>query len=119
MNDSNIRRVANLYTAFQLRNGGRGPKDESEFKSFIERDMSKRKLEMMGVNPADIEGLFRSDRDGQPFVIRYGVHGGLTTTEPVVFEQEGRDGSRKVAFTNGPVEEVDNARYEQLLKGTK
>lgn len=119
MNDSNIRRVANLYTAFQIRNSGRGPKDESEFKSFIERDMSKRKLEMMGINPSDIEGLFQSERDGKPFVIRYGVSGGLTTTEPVVFEQEGREGKRKVAFTNGPVEEVDNARYEQLLKGGK
>lgn len=119
MNDSNIRRVANLYTAFQIRNSGRGPKDEAEFKSFIERDMSKRKLEMMGINPTDIEDLFRSERDGKPFVIRYGVSGGLTTTEPVVFEQEGREGRRKVAFTNGPVEEVDNARYEQLLKGGK
>jgi hypothetical protein len=119
MNDSNIRRVANLYTAFQLRNGGRGPKNEGEFKQFIQQTMSKRKLEMMQVDPNNVEALFRSERDGKPFVVRYGVSGGLTSTEPVVFEQEGRDGMRQVAFTNGPVEDANNSRYEELLKGRR
>jgi hypothetical protein len=35
---------------------------------------------------------------------------------PVVFEQQGSDGKRRVAFTNGAVEEVDTARYEALMK---
>jgi hypothetical protein len=117
MNDSNIRRVANLYTAFQLRNGGRGPKNEAEFKQFIQQKMSKQKLAMMQVDPNDVEGLFRSERDGKPFTVRYGVSGGLTSTAPVVFEQEGRDGMRQVAFTNGPVEDVNDARYGELLQG--
>jgi hypothetical protein len=34
-----------------------------------------------------------------------------------VFEQEGVEGKRLVAFTNGPVEEVDAARYDELMKG--
>lgn len=119
MNDSNIRRLANLYVAHQTRHGGSGPKDEQAFKEFIRKGIARHRLEMMLVDPEKLEDLFRSERDGKPFVIRYGVSGGLTTTEPVVFEQEGRDGKRKVAFTNGPVEEVDNARYEQLLKGGK
>ena len=35
---------------------------------------------------------------------------------PVVFEQQGIDGKRLVAFTNGAVEEVDEARYQELMK---
>jgi hypothetical protein len=119
MNDSNIRRVANLYTAFQIRKGFAGPKDEAAFKQFIERDMSPKKLQLMQVDPAQVDNLFTSERDGKPFTVRYGVQGGIGVVAAVVFEQQGKDGKRQVGFTGGTVEEVDDARYGQLLKGTR
>jgi hypothetical protein len=117
MNNSNIRRVANLYNAFQLRKGMRGPKDKAEFTKFIQQEMSPVKLERMLVDKSNIESLFTSERDQQPFVIRYGVPGGLGSAEAVVFETDGEDGLREVAFTNGTVQEMESAAYEQHLQG--
>jgi hypothetical protein len=117
MNNSSIRRVANLYNAFQLRKGMKGPKDKTEFTSFIQNEMSPVKLERMQVDKTNIEGLFTSERDEQPFEIRYGVGGGLGSANAVVFEKEGVDGMRQVAFTNGTVEEMAAAQYDEHLQG--
>jgi hypothetical protein len=59
----------------------------------------------------------KSERDEQPFVIRYGVNGGLGSKDAVVFEKVAVDGLRQVGFTNGPVEEMAAAEYEQHLQG--
>ena len=116
MNDSNIKRVANLYMAYQFRKGMKGPADEATFKKFIQSEMPARKLELMRVDKNNVEGLFKSERDGEPFQVRYGLSGGPSTVFAVVFEKTGQGGKRLVAFTNGSVEEADPARYEQLLK---
>src|SRR4051812_37287685 len=109
MNTSNVQRVANLYTAHQTYKGGRGPANEAEFKEFITQ-FDKEKLQMMGVNPGELAGLFTSERDGKPLKVRYNVGGGRGAVAPVVFEQDGKDGKRQVGFTgNAKVEEVDAA----------
>ncbi len=115
-NNSNIRRLGNLYKAYQLRHGNQGPANEDGFKEFLQ-GMSPARLEIMQVDPNNIDGLFVSEQDGQPFVVRYEVSGGIGSVDPVVFEQSGSDGRRQVGFTNGTVEEVDDARYDQLLNG--
>jgi hypothetical protein len=117
MNNSNIRRVANLYNAFQLRKGMKGPKDKAAFTSFIQQEMSPIKLERMQVDKNNVEALLISERDNQPFVIRYGVGGGLGSANAVIFEKQGVDGIRQVAFTNGKVEEMAADKYEQHLQG--
>ena len=117
MNTSNIQRVANIYSAFQNYKGGRGPKDEAEFKAFI-KDFDPEKLKMMGIDPGNVDGLFVSERDGQPFKVRYKVGGGRGAVAPVVFEQAGAEGKKQVAFTgNSKVEDADDATYQKLLAG--
>jgi hypothetical protein len=116
MNSSNIQRVGNLYAAFQNYHEGRGPKDEAEFKGFV-KSFDSRKLAMMGVDPNNVDSLFTSERDGQPFKLRYKVNGGRGSVDAVVFEQTGEAGKRQVAFTGGTVEDEDNAAYQQLLAG--
>ena len=117
MNDSNIKRVANLYMAHQFRKGMRGPADEAAFKNFIQNEMAPRKLEMMQVDRNKVDELFTSERDGQPFQLRYGISGGPSAKLAVVFEQQGDGGKRLVAFTDGTVEEADEARYRELQDG--
>src|SRR5215213_10584823 len=97
MNDMKIKQLANLYMAHQTRNGSNGPKDEVGFREFIQKKMPAHRLEMMRVDPAKIDDLFVSDRDGQPFVIKYGQSGGVMSKTPVVFEKEGKDGTLQVA----------------------
>ena len=115
-NDSNIKRLANLYNSYQSRHGSQGPKDEAQFKNYIQNDMPVHRLELMQVDPNNIDGLFSSERDGQPFLVRYGVNAGSGWIVAVVFEQQGKSDGRQVAFTNGTVEMVDEARYQQLLE---
>lgn len=119
MNDTRIKQLANLYMAHQTRNGSNGPKDEAAFKSFIQNGMAPHRLEMMRVDPAKVDDLFVSQRDGQPFVVKYGQSGGIMSKIPVVFEKDGKNGTRQVAFTNGQVEDVDGARYQELLQSGK
>jgi hypothetical protein len=113
MNKSNIQRVANMYTAFQTYKAGRGPKSEAEFKDFIAH-FDAAKLQMMGINPADLGGLFTSERDGKPLKVRYGVGGGRGSVDAVVFEQDGLAGKKLVGFTAGKVDEVDDLTWQQL-----
>jgi hypothetical protein len=116
MNGSNIQRLSNLYAAHQNIKAGTGPKDEAAFKAFI-KDFDKNKLEMMGVDPNNLDALFKSERDGQPFKIRYKVGGGRGSVDPVIFEASGKGGKKQVGFTGGKVEDVDDAQYAQLWSG--
>jgi hypothetical protein len=119
MNDTRIKQLANLYMAHQIRNGSNGPKDEAAFKSFIQKGMPSHRLEMMRVDPNKVDDLFVSERDGQPFVIKYGQSGGVMSKLPVVFEKDGQAGKRQVAYTNGKAVEVDEGRYQELLQNGK
>lgn len=116
MNDTNLKRLANLYAAHQNLQGGKGPKGEAEFKGYI-RGFDPTKLGMMGVDPNNVDAVFTSDRDGQPFKVRYGVGGGRGSSDAVVFEAAGKDGLRQVGFTDGKVQEVGDAEYKTLLAG--
>lgn len=117
MNTSNIKRVANMYSAFQNYKGGSGPTDDAEFKAFI-KAFDPAKLSMMGIDANNLDALFTSERDSKPFFIRYKLGGGKGSEAAVVFEQDGKDGKKQVAFTgNSKVEDVDDATYAQLRAG--
>lgn len=116
-NDSNIQRLANLYEAFQSRHNWRGPKDEEDFKSFL-KGWNPKKLTSIGADPNAIDDLFVSDRDGEPFKIRYGVPGHIMGSDAaVVFETTGVDGLRMVGFLNMTKREVDATEYDRLWSG--
>ena len=115
-NQENIQRLANLYGGYQSRHGWMGPKDKETFLAFIQ-SIHERKLERMGIDKSEIDGLFVSPRDNEEFKIRYGVAGGMGASAPVVFEATGEDGKRKVAFTAMRNEEVNAERYDLLWSG--
>lgn len=120
-NKSNIQRLANFYAGYQngyamTKGGGNGPSDEAEFKEYI-KNYPADKLKMMGVDAGKIDALFTSERDGKPFKVRYKVGGGRGSVAPVIFEQDGKDGKKQVAFTGGKVEDADQATYEQYFAG--
>jgi hypothetical protein len=114
VNSTNIQRLANLYFTYQTQNEWRGPADEAAFKSFI-RSYNPQKLTRIGVDANAIDSLFTSERDGRPFKIRYGVKGSaMGSSEPVIFESLGVDGTRQVGFLNMTQTLVDEAEYESL-----
>lgn len=115
LNDTNIKRIANLYTAYQNRNGFVGPKNEAALKAFVAKQMAPDKLAMMGIDSMNIDQHFTSERDGKKFKVKFGVKGGIGVVAAVAFEEVGVDGQRQVAFTNSTKAELaDPTRYEQL-----
>ena len=116
MNDSRIKQLANLFRFYQATNGWVGPKDEATLRTFVQA-APRKNLDMMGIDPAGFEELLVSDRDGKPFAVRWGVSIGPMEEQAVVFEAEGRDGKRLVAFTGARTEEVDAEKYAKLFAG--
>jgi len=114
LNESNVQRLTNLYFAYQKKFDLIGPKDEQDFRQFVQ-GISAEKLTRIGLDPSSIDAVFVSERDGQPYKIRYRVKGNIRgSDEPVVFESQGVDGKRMVGFLNMTQREVDAAEYEQL-----
>jgi hypothetical protein len=116
-NNSNIQRLANLYVAFQSEHDWRGPNDETEFKTYLS-SVAPAKLERIGIDPNNLDALFISERDSQPFAIRYGVRGSVMgSAEPVIFEATGDGNGRLVGFLNMTEREVDPTEYDTLKSG--
>ena len=114
-NSTNIQRVTNLYLAYQANNNWIGPADEAALKDFI-RGLPESQLTRIGVNPGQLDELFISDRDSQPFKIRYKILGNVRgSEEPVVFEAEGSGGQRMVGFLNMSQREVDSAEADAMF----
>jgi hypothetical protein len=114
LNGSNVQRLVNLYFAYQKKYEFNGPKDEQDFRQFVQ-GISSEKLQRIGVDAASIDSIFVSERDGQPFKIRYRVKGNIRgSNEPVVFESQGADGKRIVGFLDMTQREVDAVEYDQL-----
>lgn len=118
-NATNLRRLASLYMEYQSANNWRGPEDEAQFKKFIQ-GISPPRLARVGVDANKLDELFVSERDGQPFKIRYKVPGNVRgSTEPVVFETTGEGGTRMVGFLDMQQREVDATEYDRLFAGNK
>lgn len=116
-NDMNIKRVSSLYAVFQGQHKYKGPKDEAEFKSFISQQNEKH-LKRIGVDPSKLDELFLSERDNQPFNIRWElVCQPRSAPKPIVFEKDGVDGKYMVAFSSYVCKEVDKAEYDRLWEG--
>jgi len=114
MNSSNIKRVANLFGAWQNSHGGQGPKDMESIKAFAE-GIPPDALQNMKIEPTKLDALFISERDGKPFKIKFGAARSLMGPHiAVVFEEKGIDDKKQVAWTNAQVREVDDAEYQQL-----
>jgi hypothetical protein len=114
-NSNNIQRLSNLYLAFQSENGRVGPADDASLKEFI-RGLPPNTLTRIGVEPGNVDAIFVSERDGQPFKLRYKVVGSMMgSNEPVVFESEGVDDKKMVGFLNMTQREVDSAEYDSLF----
>ena len=120
----NGRRLVALYTRFMASpsrpvsgpNDFKGPTDESEFRAFIGK-LPQESLADMGITNPDAEELFKSERDGQPFRIRYGIKGGLNTVYAVLCETKGLNGKIKVYKSNGSSMEVAADEVEASMTG--
>jgi hypothetical protein len=121
MNDSNGKRLANLYAIHQARHGWVGPANKAAFVKFIQKDMHPTELAGTGVDPGSLDSLFVSERDKEPFFIRYGVEAPswAVSRQAVVFEEKGAGGRIAVFMTGPKVIEVSAGEIEAYREGKK
>jgi hypothetical protein len=109
-----IKALTILYGRFFQSHQGKPPADEAEFRAFVET-VSAEDIAELGAK--DLSKLWTSVRDGQPYVVTYG---NLTNPQGpagpvVIYEKIGSGGKRFVGTSLGNVEEVDEARFRELV----
>jgi hypothetical protein len=116
-NKTNIQRLTNLYSRHQLFHAGKGPASEQEFRKYI-GSLDAETLKKIGVDAANLDKLFISERDGQPFKVVYNVTGSTRgSNDAVVFEQNGKDGVKEVGFTSLTVKKLNDSEISALQSG--
>ena len=111
-----LRHLAILYGKYRNAHRGAPPRDEADFKKFI-TGLDPAQLAAAGVTAAEVDTLFVSPRDGQPYDVRYNdppPAAGPDGPAAVVAEKVGKGGKRMVAYSTGQVDEVDEAQYQKV-----
>jgi hypothetical protein len=112
-----LQKIGNFYGPYCFANGMRGPTSEAQFRDYI-RKCPPLQLQTLDVNPNDLDPLFKSDRDQQPFVLRFGLSlagpGGKAAKDVVAYERAGRNGKRLALYTTGRVEMLPESAVKDL-----
>jgi hypothetical protein len=112
---STIKALALLYGRYVGQHRGQPPANEAEFRKFIE-DQGPESLTSLGIS--DPAKLWISSRDKEPYVVIYGpltAPPGPAGQPVVIYERKGSGGNRLVASSLGAFEEVNDARFRELV----
>ena len=112
---ANLQQVAILLGKYQGANKGKMPAHVDELKKFVKANPN------VAAAPIDVETVFVSPRDQEPFVlVQAQSKGGIPPPHiktMIAHEKTGQSGRRYVAYATAEVEEVDEARFNELLAG--
>jgi hypothetical protein len=114
---SSLKPLAAFYGKFVNQHGGKPPGNEAELKAFLKEPKNAESLRLE-FKVADVDAMFISPRDNQPYVVIYGTLSGPPGPggAPVIaHEKTGVEGKRFVASALGAVEEVDEARFRGMV----
>jgi hypothetical protein len=107
-----LSKLFNLYRAYAEKNQ-KPPANEEALRGFGQKlTPTERADRLIG---DDLEGIFTSPRDGQKFVVQYGMKPDPGRSRALAWEVTGQNGMRCVALTMGYVVEYD----EQTLNESK
>jgi len=119
--EKRIRALGMMYLRYSSSNVGR-KQSVDQLKVFIQK-VPANELEPFGVQTSDIDSLFVSPRDGQPYVIRFGTP--LTPPSPnapaavVIYEATGENGKRWTFDAIGGVAELDETAFAKRVPDAK
>ena len=107
-NQLHIETVASWYQAYRSKNG-KAPPNEEALVAFIQAEQKQRG------ETVDLQQLLTSPRDGKKYVINYKPNSTSLDRNVAVYEQEGYEGKKWLAFENKWSEEVDDAKLQEYL----
>jgi hypothetical protein len=115
-NDRNLQALSVLYGKYSRSNRGVGPPNEVEFRKYVS-GLPQSELAPLNLNSSNVDSIFRSPRDNQPYGIAWNVRGTVPSPNSsgtmVIWEQAGVGGKRMVADVLGKIEEIDEATFNQ------
>lgn len=117
--EMSLQKLVVVYGQYLRDHRGDAPADEPAFRKSIE-GLSEAERSGRGLN--DIDALFTSPRDKQPYVVRYGGKIGAPGPDGapwVAHEKTGQGGKQYVGFATGQMEEVDEKRLQEILSKQK
>ncbi len=110
-----MRGLSAVYLDFAAATG-KGPANEQQLLGHI-KNVPQFLLAKSGITPSTTSRAFVSERDGEPFVIRYGV--GICQQKRsaaiIACEKKGNAGTRYVAFADGHVDCIDEGAAKELM----
>jgi hypothetical protein len=104
-----IETVAGWYYSYRAAHDGKAPSNEKEFAAFIERELKETGQTI------DIQQLLTSPRDGHKYVVNYKPNSSSPHKNVSVYEREGIQGKKWLAFDNKWSEEVDDTKLQEYL----
>jgi hypothetical protein len=108
-----IRKLGSLYHDFGATQHKK-PANMEELKAWAKK-LPKTRLADLGIE--DVEAIFVSPRDNQPYVL---VHGGPAGPWQVVaHEKTGKDGKRYVVTAMGSALEIEDAAFKQNMPSAR
>jgi hypothetical protein len=112
---SNLSKLHALYVSYMQMHRAAGPVNLEEFKRFISNEGST-EARRLDVDLTNLDQLFLSPRDNEPYIINYGLHFDAKSIgrQVFIYESRGRDGRRAVAYATGWSEEVDPQKAAEL-----
>lgn len=108
--------LANFYLEYAVAKNGKGPASEQDLKKHM-RSQPGFVLEMNGLDPKFIDSAFVSERDQEPFVVRYGLsitHMSGDSTQLIAHEKVGKHGKRLVVYASTKVDLVSEGKLQEL-----
>ncbi len=110
-----------MYGIYAGQHDGRPPASIDELRRHAERSVTPEEIAAFGA--AKVDDLFISPRDGQPYKLislpRLPPPAAGQRGPVVIYEQQGQEGKRLVAYLGGATEEVDEGQFRQLVPQAK
>jgi hypothetical protein len=109
--------LATVYLDYAVAKGA-GPANRQQLQAHFQ-NAPPFILSAEGVSAKNSHTVFTSLRDGEPFVISYGVGFAFRDDVPIIAcERVGKDGMRLAAYANGKIGLVDQRAVQELLPDT-
>jgi hypothetical protein len=109
-----LTRLLRLYQVY-VDKKKKGPANEQDLRDLAQKLTPQEREDFLIGD--DLQGIFISPRDNQPFVIKYNLNlapGGAT--QSVAWEAKGQNGKRYVALSVGYVEEYGEEMLKEYVK---
>jgi hypothetical protein len=114
---TNLSWLGSMYQMFVSQNQGHAPKNIDQLRKFVEKSTGSEQLARLKV--ATVGEIFVSPRDGRPFaMVSYDKFSAPAAGQPppvVLYEAEGQNGRRAVAFLGGGTQSVDEQALQKML----